>query len=191
MQQVIEVLQKDRIHESYISIYCSLSLSWLLMAWRLKEYIAAVLQFLQNISAMRFNSLFPGGCEFHFRCVIFKCIVGITSCVHVFPVLSPLGEWHGTLLMISQHIGSCNGLVPPGNEPLPEPKLTQIYVTIWWRVIALWALDIILAWLVSRVNKITLVTQWHPCYPFLFIIHLGDPWESLPWMEWDVRIWGA
>ena len=29
------------------------------------------------------------------------------------------------------HIGSGNGLVPSGSKPLPEPMLTQIYVTIW------------------------------------------------------------
>ena len=29
------------------------------------------------------------------------------------------------------HIGSGNGLVPLGNKPLPEPMLTQFYVTIW------------------------------------------------------------
>ena len=29
------------------------------------------------------------------------------------------------------NIGSGNGLVPSGNKPLPEPMLTQIYVTIW------------------------------------------------------------
>ena len=28
------------------------------------------------------------------------------------------------------NIGSGNGLVPPGNKPLPEPVLTQIYVAI-------------------------------------------------------------
>ena len=36
--------------------------------------------------------------------------------------------------MISQprevNIGSGNGLVPSGNKPLPEPMLTQIYVTL-------------------------------------------------------------
>ena len=29
------------------------------------------------------------------------------------------------------NIGSGNGLVPPGNNPLPEPILTQFYVAIW------------------------------------------------------------
>ena len=29
------------------------------------------------------------------------------------------------------NIGSGNGLVPSGNKPLPEPMLTQIYITIW------------------------------------------------------------
>ena len=43
------------------------------------------------------------------------------------------GECNRTLLL-SQHwfiIGSCNGLVQPGNKPLPEPMFTQIYVAIW------------------------------------------------------------
>ena len=38
------------------------------------------------------------------------------------------GECHRTPLMTGQH-GSGNGLVPSGNKPLPEPMLTQIYVT--------------------------------------------------------------
>ena len=29
------------------------------------------------------------------------------------------------------NIGSGNRLVVPGNNPLPQPVLTQIYVTIW------------------------------------------------------------
>ena len=29
------------------------------------------------------------------------------------------------------NIGSANALVPSGNKPLPEPVLTQIYVSIW------------------------------------------------------------
>ena len=28
-------------------------------------------------------------------------------------------------------IGSDNGLVPPGNQPLPEPMTTQMYVATW------------------------------------------------------------
>ena len=34
-------------------------------------------------------------------------------------------------LNVAVTIGSGNGLVPPGIKPLPEPMLTQIYVTIW------------------------------------------------------------
>ena len=30
------------------------------------------------------------------------------------------------------NIGSANSLVPSGTEPLPEPMLSQIYVTIWY-----------------------------------------------------------
>ena len=36
------------------------------------------------------------------------------------------------------NIGSGNGLVPSGNKPLPEPKLTHIYVAIWhhWAIMS-------------------------------------------------------
>ena len=42
----------------------------------------------------------------------------------------PSHESHGTLLVIV-NISSANGLVPSGNKPLPEPKLTQFSVAIW------------------------------------------------------------
>ena len=29
------------------------------------------------------------------------------------------------------NIASCNGVVPSGNKPLPEPTVTQIYIAIW------------------------------------------------------------
>ena len=29
------------------------------------------------------------------------------------------------------NIGSGNGLMPLGNMPLPEPLLTQMYITVW------------------------------------------------------------
>ena len=32
---------------------------------------------------------------------------------------------------IDVNIGSGNGLVPPGNNPLPELMLIQIYVSLW------------------------------------------------------------
>ena len=32
---------------------------------------------------------------------------------------------------VSLYIGSDNGMVPPDNNPLPEPLLTQIYVAKW------------------------------------------------------------
>ena len=31
----------------------------------------------------------------------------------------------------SVNIGSGNGLMPPGNKPLPEPMLTEFYVALW------------------------------------------------------------
>ena len=47
------------------------------------------------------------------------------------PVKLPSGECHNASLMISHHFGSGNGLVPSGTKPMPEPMLTQIFVTIW------------------------------------------------------------
>ena len=41
----------------------------------------------------------------------------------------PIGKCHQNSLMIK--IDSGKGLVPSGNKPLPEPKMTQIYVAIW------------------------------------------------------------
>ena len=39
-------------------------------------------------------------------------------------------ECHGTLLM-NVNIGSSNGFVQSGNQPLPELTLIQIYVGTW------------------------------------------------------------
>ena len=50
--------------------------------------------------------------------------------VEVSLVKSPLDKCYWTLLVVIQH-GSGNGLVPPGTKPLPEPMLTQFYVTIY------------------------------------------------------------
>ena len=35
------------------------------------------------------------------------------------------------MIYMQVNIGSGNGLVPLGNKPLPEPKLTQIIVAVW------------------------------------------------------------
>ena len=43
----------------------------------------------------------------------------------------PSYEWNWALLMIEVNIVSGNGLVSPGNTPLPEPMSTQIDVAIW------------------------------------------------------------
>ena len=75
-----------------------------------------------------FNSLAPGRFQFNFRSVIFKLTI-------------VNGGW-GTLWNCPQmngtrpywwwvNIGSGNGLVLSGTKPLPDPMLTQFYVTIW------------------------------------------------------------
>ena len=35
------------------------------------------------------------------------------------------------LIEVQVNIDSGDGFVPSGNKPIPEPTLTQIYVTIW------------------------------------------------------------
>ena len=42
----------------------------------------------------------------------------------------PSGELNAPDTPMICQIGSGNGLVLPGNKPLPEPMLTQIYVVI-------------------------------------------------------------
>ena len=39
--------------------------------------------------------------------------------------------WMPRDIIFEVSIGSGNGLVPPGNKPLPEPMFTKIYVAIW------------------------------------------------------------
>ena len=46
--------------------------------------------------------------------------------VYKFAVTSHIFQWQLV------NIGSGSGLVLSGNEPLPEPILTQIYVAIWF-----------------------------------------------------------
>ena len=63
-------------------------------------------------------------------------------------------------------VGSGNGLVPSGNKPLPEPVLSQIYVTIWYHnglihEYHLWALGLL-----------------NHCHPLLLLIWIT--WTSLP-----------
>ena len=75
-----------------------------------------------------FNSLFPGKFEWNFRHVIFKQILVIDDwgiCCEIALI------WLSLDFIWSVNIGSGNGLVTLGNEPLPEPMLTQITVAIW------------------------------------------------------------
>ena len=73
------------------------------------------------------NSLAPGKFEWNFRYVSFKQILVIDgwdiSCA--IALISNVTGFHWG----SVNIGSGNGLVPSGNKPLPEPILTQNFVT--------------------------------------------------------------
>ena len=40
----------------------------------------------------------------------------------------------GNMMM---NIGAGIGLVPPGNKPLPEPMMNQIYLTIWHHMVTM------------------------------------------------------
>ena len=53
-----------------------------------------------------------------------------TTVARALVVKSLSGECQRASLM-KINIGSGNGLVPSGNKPLPEPVLSQMYVTIW------------------------------------------------------------
>ena len=49
----------------------------------------------------------------------------------VYSAKLPSGDCHKTSLMITVNIGSGNGMVPAGNNPISEPMLTQISVATW------------------------------------------------------------
>ena len=71
------------------------------------------------------NSLAPGGFDYskfqtHFNDKYLKYF--LWNCYQVNAT-----TLHWSLV----NIGAGNGLVPSGNNPLPEPMLTQIYVAIW------------------------------------------------------------
>ena len=80
-----------------------------------------------------FNSLSPGRWSSNFDNVItlMTLIIQNTHAVAWVLLVKLLsGEYHRTSLM-GVHIVSGNSLVPSGNEPIPKPISTQIYVTIW------------------------------------------------------------
>ena len=69
------------------------------------------------------NSLAPERC--HCDHVIFK----LASRIDILSISNAIVlMWMPLWLVI---IGSGNGLEPSGNNPLPGPRLTQIYVAIW------------------------------------------------------------
>ena len=77
---------------------------------------------------MLLNSLVPGDL-FNFQISNFQANFGLLMAeVCLAKLLSVDSHWTS---LIKVSVGSGNGLVPSGNKPLPEPMLTQIYVTIW------------------------------------------------------------
>ena len=71
-----------------------------------------------------FNSLTPGRCSCIFKFVIFKLISMIYH-EHFLWNCPQMNFRRPPWWLVN--IGSGNGLVPPGNKPLPEPLLTQVY----------------------------------------------------------------
>ena len=68
------------------------------------------------------NSLAPVKFDWNFKYVIFKRFLGIDvwGLLWNYPNMNVTGlHWW------SVNIGSCNGLVPSGNKPLPKPMLTR------------------------------------------------------------------
>ena len=117
ISQLLSLVECFRLHVNKVCehwrcrIYSSLRLCYNNSYW-----IHCTLEYVAVISKVHFSSSF---CK----------IVAWALTVKLRP-----GECNRTLLIISQHwfvIGSCNGLVQPGNKPLPEPMFTQIYVAIW------------------------------------------------------------
>ena len=72
-----------------------------------------------------FNSLASGGFDYGLELVIFNDKYLKYFLWNCYQVNATIPLW--SLV----NIGSGNGLVPSGNKPLPEPMLTQIYVTKW------------------------------------------------------------
>ena len=56
-------------------------------------------------------------------------------------VKMPSDEYPKILYMI-RYIGIGNGLVPSGNQPLPEVMLTQIYVPIGYNELTFWCFSV-------------------------------------------------
>ena len=72
---------------------------------------------LENTRCHNLNTLAPGVCDSNFKSMIFRRITQNSS-------LSIL--WHVALMWVN--IGSGNGLLLPGDKPLPKPMLTKIYM---------------------------------------------------------------
>ena len=65
------------------------------------------------------NLLAPGRCGSNFKSIISNSLYRISAWLLTVKLLED--EYHTASQMI----------VPSDNEPLPEPVLTQIYVTVW------------------------------------------------------------
>ena len=110
-----------------------------------------------HIQAFPINSLASKRCGYNLEFVIFKLI----SRIDVLSISCEIALWnttrpHWRLL----NIGSGNGLVPSGNKPLPEPMLTQSYVTIWHQQAAMnKGLDLNILHLYSTHHKVFLQLQ--------------------------------
>ena len=82
--------------------------------------------------------------------------------------------------MLCQHCGLGNVLVPPGSKPLPEPLLTQIYVTISHHLATC---DVEMAFMEVHImfqhEPTTLITQECP----MSNIFIGNKNENLKSME--------
>ena len=128
---------KRIIEQNYklLTIYFYLSYLLVFLYWKLArgilDWLPSTIPYNLAICYpyLILNSLALVGCGSDSKSVIFEnTFYEISSGALLVKLL--LGERHSKPLIISLH-GSGNGLVLSGNKPLPEPMLTQIYVTIW------------------------------------------------------------
>ena len=106
-----------------------------IMAWRrpgdkpLSEPM--MVQLLTHICVTRpqwVNSLAPGRCGRNLKYLNFN----LTSMINILSISYEIAlRGMAQDLIDDQPVGSSSGLVPSGNNPLPEPMLTKMHVTIW------------------------------------------------------------
>ena len=78
---------------------------------------------LLQVVLLWFNSLYPEECGYRFKNLIFMIILLIETWGIFREII--LG-WMSQELIDDVNLGSGNGLVPSGNEPLPEPLLLHL-----------------------------------------------------------------